>query len=425
MRFLRWLNRSKWWLIFAVVIIGALWFGVKANFASGPKAVEEVFTVERKTIVRTETVHGTLESKSQVDVKAKVGGILKEVLVKEGDTVTRGQVLARIDEVDLRKDLKQAQVRYELAKAQYEKAKKGGTREQVSGLEADLKNRKVELELARENLNRIQALYDKGYSSDQELEDAKGRFERAQAAHEDAEQRLKYARSEASPEDLAIAEAQLKQARISLEIAQEDLLNATVRSEVDGKVLAVELDPGDTVVPSVQGREGNVIMIVGDTTSILVGCEIGEDLIGVLEEGMPVDFDLSFIKDRKVKGRITRISHFGRPNSNGVVMFPMEMELTEDIGEPRLGSTAKGMIVASRKENVLALPVVAVSAREGKKVVKKLLPGGKTEEVEVQTGISDGRSVEIISGLEEGDKVVAELTANGSPQGGGMGGRRH
>jgi len=425
MRFLRWLNRSKWWLIFAVVIIGALWFGVKANFASGPKAVEEVFTVERKTIVRTETVHGTLESKSQVDVKAKVGGILKEVLVKEGDTVTRGQVLARIDEVDLRKDLKQAQVRYELAKAQYEKAKKGGTREQVSGLEADLKNRKVELELARENLNRIQALYDKGYSSDQELEDAKGRFERAQAAHEDAEQRLKYARSEASPEDLAIAEAQLKQARISLEIAQEDLLNATVRSEVDGKVLAVELDPGDTVVPSVQGREGNVIMIVGDTTSILVGCEIGEDLIGVLEEGMPVDFDLSFIKDRKVKGRITRISHFGRPNSNGVVMFPMEMELTEDIGEPRLGSTAKGTIVASRKENVLALPVVAVSAREGKKVVKKLLPGGKTEEVEVQTGISDGRSVEIISGLEEGDKVVAELTANGSPQGGGMGGKRH
>jgi len=425
MRFLRWLNRSKWWLIFAVVIMGALWFGVKANFASGPKAVEEVFTVERKTIVRTETVHGTLESKSQVDVKAKVGGILKEVLVKEGDTVTRGQVLARIDEVDLRKDLKQAQVRYELAKAQYEKAKKGGTREQVSGLEADLKNRKVELELARENLNRIQALYDKGYSSDQELEDAKGRFERAQAAHEDAEQRLKYARSEASPEDLAIAEAQLKQARISLEIAQEDLLNATVRSEVDGKVLAVELDPGDTVVPSVQGREGNVIMIVGDTTSILVGCEIGEDLIGVLEEGMPVDFDLSFIKDRKVKGRITRISHFGRPNSNGVVMFPMEMELTEDIGEPRLGSTAKGTIVASRKENVLALPVVAVSAREGKKVVKKLLPGGKTEEVEVQTGISDGRSVEIISGLEEGDKVVAELTANGSPQGGGMGGRRH
>jgi len=425
MRFLRWLNRSKWWLIFAVVIIGALWFGVKANFASGPKAVEEVFTVERKTIVRTETVHGTLESKSQVDVKAKVGGILKEVLVKEGETVIRGQVLARIDEVDLRKDLKQAQVRYELAKAQYEKAKKGGTREQVSGLEADLKNRKVELELARENLNRIQALYDKGYSSDQELEDAKGRFERAQAAHEDAEQRLKYARSEASPEDLAIAEAQLKQARISLEIAQEDLLNATVRSEVDGKVLAVELDPGDTVVPSVQGREGNVIMIVGDTTSILVGCEIGEDLIGVLEEGMPVDFDLSFIKDRKVKGRITRISHFGRPNSNGVVMFPMEMELTEDIGEPRLGSTAKGTIVASRKENVLALPVVAVSAREGKKVVKKLLPGGKTEEVEVQTGISDGRSVEIISGLEEGDKVVAELTANGSPQGGGMGGRRH
>jgi len=422
MRFLRWLYRSKWWLLFVVAVIGALWFGVKANFASGPKPVAEVFTVERKTIVRSETIHGTLKSKSQVEVKAKVGGILKEVPVIEGDSVTLGQVLARIDEVDLRKDLKQAQVRYELAKAQYDKAKKGGTREQVSGLEADMKNREVEMELARENLSRIQALYDKGYSSDQELEDAKGRFERAQAAYEDGQQRLKYARSEASPEDLAIAEAQLKQAKISLEIAQEDLQNATVRSEVDGKVLAVELDPGATVVASVDGREGNVILIVGDTTSILVECEIGEDLIGVLEEGMPVDFDLSFIKDRKVKGKISRISHFGRPNNNGVVMFPMEMELSEDIGEPRLGSTAKGTIVASKKENVLSLPVVAVSAKEGKKIVKKQLPGGKTEEVEVQTGISDGRSVEIISGLEEGDKVVAELTANEpQPQAGGGG----
>ena len=261
------------------------------------------------------------------------------------------------------------------------------------------------------NLSRIEALYQKGYSSDQELEDARGRFERAQAAHEDAKQRLEFARTGASPEDLAIAEAELKQARISLEIAQEDLQNATIRSEVDGKVLAVELDPGDTVVASVEGREGNVIMIVGDTTSILVECEIGEDLIGVLTEGMPVEFELSFIKERKVPGVIMRISHFGRPNNAGVVMFPMEMQLTGDIGEPRLGSTAKGTIVAAKKEDVLALPVVAVSAKEGKKVVKKQLPGGKTEEVEVQTGISDGRLVEIVSGLEEGDRVVAELTA--------------
>ncbi len=432
MRFSRWLNRNKWWLIAAIILFGGLYFGIKANFAKKKGPTMQEYAVERKTIVREETVNGALESKTQIDVKAKVGGILKEVLVKEGDPIVAGQVLARIDETDLRKSLKQSQARYDLAKAQYDKAKKGGTREQLSSLDADLKSRKVELELARENLARIQSLYDKGYSSDQELEDAKGRFERAKAAHDDTEQRLKFARTGAAEEDIAIAEATLKQARISLEIANEDLTNATIRSEVNGKVLSVDLDPGDTVVASVDGREGSAMMVVGDTTSILVKTDIGEDLIGVLKEGLPVVFDLSFIKDRKISGRITRISHFGKPNDNDVVMFPMEMELTEDIGEPRLGSTAKGTIKVAEVKDALALPVVAVTTDKGKKIVKKLIGGGKTVDTEVVTGVSDGQFVEILKGLNDGDKVMAEFVdspqgppgAGGRSGGGGGGGRR-
>ncbi len=418
MRFSLWLYRSKWWLIFAAIVVAAFVYGVRANMDGPGAAAEMEYTVERRDIVREETVTGSLESKSQIDVKAKVGGILKEVTVDEGDAVTRGMVLARIEETDLLKALKQAQARYNLALAQYDKQKKGGTREQVSSLEAQVKDNEVEMELARENLSRIQTLYDKGYSSDQELEDARGRFERAKASYDDSKQRLEFARTGASPEDLAIAEAELKQSRLLLEIAQEDLQNATIRSEVDGKVLAVELDPGDTVVPSVQGREGNVIMIVGDTTSILVECEIGEDLIGVLREGMEVEFDLSFIKDRKVPGKITRISHFGRPNQNGVVMFPMEMELTEDIGEPRLGSTARGRITVETAEDVLSLPVVAISSRGEEKIAKKVTGNGATEEIVVETGISDGRFVEIKSGLNEGDRVMGDFSENesGSPE---------
>lgn len=427
MRFFRWLNCNKWWLIAAIILFGGLYFGIKANFGKKKGPTMQEYAVEKHDIVRDETVNGTLESKTQIDVKSKVGGIVKEILVKEGDPIVMGQVLARIDEIDLRKDLRTAQARFDLASAQYEKAKKGGTREQLSSLEANLKDNKVELDLARENLKRIQSLFDKGYSSDQELEDAKGRFERAKASYDDTEQRLKFAKTGAAAEDIKIAEATFKQARISLDLANEDLTNATIRSEVTGKVLSVELDPGDTVVPSVQGQSGNVVMIVGDTTSILVKCDIGEDLIGVLKEGMPVDFELSFIKDRKVPGKITRISHFGKPNDNGVVMFPMEMELTGDIGEPRLGSTAKGTIKVAEAKGALSLPVVAVTSKEGKKVVKKVMGGGRTQDVEVTTGISDGQFVEILTGLKDGDKVMAEFSEEqagpGGPGGGGGGGR--
>ncbi|OPX23947.1 MAG: hypothetical protein B1H03_00110 [Planctomycetales bacterium 4484_113] len=403
--------RFKWVFLGVIIVLAALGFGIWANSDHGRgKAEETTYTVTRADITRTETVIGVLEATSQVEVKAKVGGVLKEVLVKEGDPVKKGALLARIDEADLRKVLRQAQAHYELAEAQYAKAKQGGTREQVSSLEASLKNAQVEMNLARENLERVKSLYEKGYSSDQEYEDAKGRWERAQAAYDDAKRRLDYAKTSASAEDIAIARAQLKQAKIQLDSAHEDLENAAVRSEVNGKVLSVEMDPGDTVVPSVGGREGLPIMIVGDTTSILVKSEIGEDLIGVLKEGMPVEFSLSFIKDRKVAGEISRISHFGKPNENGVVMFPIEMELTESIGEPRLGSTARGTITVESAKNALALPVIAIGSSGEKKVVKKLLQNGKTETVEVETGVSDGRLVEIKSGLTEGDKVVAELT---------------
>jgi|GEM_PF-1796085 len=418
--------RYKWPMVGAIIVVAALGFGVWANTDRGRGKLEETtYTVARADITREETVIGQLEAKSQVEVKAKVGGILKEVLVREGDPIAKGAVLVRIDDVDLRKALRQAEARYALSLAQYDKSQKGGTREQVSSLEASVKNAEVEMDLARENLDRVKSLYEKGYSSDQEYEDAKGRFEWAQAAYEDAKRRLEYAKTGASAEDIAIARAELKQAKIQLESAQEDVQNATVRSEVNGKVLSVEMAPGDTVVASVDGREGLAIMIVGDTTSILVKSEIGEDLIGVLEEGMPVEFSLSFIKDRKVAGKISRISHFGKANENGVVMFPIEMELTEEIGEPRLGSTARGAITVESVERALSLPVVVISSHGEKKVVKKLLPNGDTTEVEVTTGISDGKLVEIKSGLEEGDKVVGQFTEEakvepGRPGGGGM-----
>jgi len=426
-RFFLGLWRYKWVLIGAIILLAALSFGIWANTDHGRGKTEETtYTVTRADITRTETVIGQLEARSQVEVKAKVGGILKEVLVREGDPIAKGAVLVRIDDVDLRKALRQAEARYALSQAQYDKSEKGGTREQVSSLEASVKNVEVEMNLARENLDRVKSLYEKGYSSDQEYEDAKGRMERASAAYEDAKLRLEYAKTGASAEDIAIARAELKQAKIQLESAQEDVQNATVRSEVNGKVLSVEMSPGDTVVASVDGREGLAIMIVGDTTSIMVKSEIGEDLIGTLKEGMPVEFSLSFIKDRKVAGEIARISHFGKPNENGVVMFPIEMELTEPIGEPRLGSTARGTITVESAEQVLTLPVVAISSHGEKKTVKKQLPGGKTEEAEVTIGISDGKLVEIKSGLEEGDKVIAELTEEAAqqPQGGRGGGRR-
>ncbi len=429
-RLLLWIWRAKWTIGGFAVLLAALVFGIKASTQNNArKEVEETtYRVERADIVRTETVVGTLTAKSQIDVKAKVGGILKELKVKEGDEVKKGMVIAIIDDIDLRKSFKMAQARYELSRAQYEKAKKGGTREQVSTLERNVKDAEVEVNLARENLNRIESLYKKGYSSDQEYEDAKGRLERAEASLEDAKTRLEYAKASAAPEDVKIAEAQLKSAKLELEIAQEDLQNAVIRSEVDGKVLSIQLEVGDTVVPAVQGREGNVIMIIGDTTGILVKAQIGEDLIGILKEGMPVSFELSFIKDRRVKGRITRISHFGEPNPNGVVMFDIEMMLSEDIGEPRFGSTASGDIVVGRVENALSLPVFAVTTKEGKTVVKKVISPKKTETVEVEIGISDGRKVEIKSGLSEGEKVVAEVTEEaegpGGSGGGGRGGRR-
>ncbi len=371
---------------------------------------ERVVTVERHDIVVKETIQGTLEAANQVEIKAKVGGQLEKLYVQEGDRVEPGDLLAQIETTELRQALRRAEASLAIAQAEYERVKAGDPASRRIATEAELKTARQQLRTAEENLKRLEELHQKGYVTDQELDQARDQVVAAKERVRSLEAAYEEQKKGALETELKVARANLKRAQIEYQIAQENLQNATIRSPVAGKVLAVMLDPGDTVVPAIGGREGQPIMVIGNTDQIVVKGKIGERLVGKVRPGMPVKFSFTFLpEDQRIDGVIRKVSSFGQANQQGVVEFEIEMEVTGKLDQPRLGSYAKAEVITDRAEQVLAVPVQAIQTNDGGSYVIRLGPDGSREEVPVKTGISDGKFVEIREGLREGDRVVIPM----------------
>lgn len=403
----------------AVIIFGGLiafaWtrLGSEAQ-EKGPS--ERVVTVERRNIVVKEVIQGTLEAANQVEIKAKVGGQLEKLYVQEGDRVEPGDLLAQIETTELRQALRRAEANLAIAQAEFERVKAGDPTSRRIATEAELKTARQQLETAEDNLKRLEELHQKGYVTDQELDQAKDQVVAAKERVRSLEAAYEEQKKGALETELKVARANLKRAQIEYDIAKENLSNATIRSPVAGKVLAVMLDPGDTVVPAIGGREGQPIMVIGNTDQIVVKGKIGERLVGKVKPGMPVKFSFTFLpEDQKVDGVIRKVSSFGQANQQGVVEFEIEMEVTGQLDQPRLGSYAKAEVITDRAEQVLAVPVQAIQSNDGGSYVIRLGPDGSQEQVAVKTGISDGKFVEIREGLSEGDQVVIPVMAEQSP----------
>ena len=371
---------------------------------------ERVARVERRDIVVKELVQGTLQAANQVEIKAKVGGQLEKLYVEEGDQVKPGDLLAQIETTELRQALRRAEANLAIAQAEFERVKAGDPTSRRIATEAELKTARQQLKTAEENLKRLEELHQKGYVTDQELDQAKDQVVAAKERVRSLEAAYEEQKKGALETELKVARANLKRAQIEYEIAKENLANATIRAPVGGKVLAILLDPGDTVVPAIGGREGQPIMVIGNTDQIVVKGKIGERLVGKVKPGMPVKFSFTFLpEDQKVDGVIRKVSSFGQANQQGVVEFEIEMEVTGKLDQPRLGSYAKAEVITDRAEGVLALPVQAIQSNDGESYVTRQGPDGSRERVEVKTGISDGKFVEIKEGLSEGDQVVIPI----------------
>ena len=345
-------------------------------------------TIEKaatRTISSRVKATGEITPKNKVEISAKVVGEITDLPVKEGDTVHRGQILVQI-EPDL----------YEAARDQ--------ARAALAQATVSVKRVQVQLADADRTLKRTHDLLAQGMASQQQMD-------AAQVAYDTARVELK------------AQQHSVEQYASALKRAQDDLERTTIRSPMDGVVIQLNAERGETVVPGSTNLPGSVIMTVADMSRILAEVEVGEVDIVHVKLGLPADVHVDALADKVEKGHVIEIATSGvKDASQGVIRFTVKIALDNPDLSLRPAMTAKVDIITATNENVVAVPIQAVVKRkldaEGHEVrgakareikqrdVVYLMEKGKAKVRGVTTGISDDLFVEISDGLKAGDSVI-------------------
>jgi HlyD family secretion protein len=418
-------------LVLAAVILAALAY-MKAKQKPRGEQVEFV-EVEKRTIRETVSASGKVFPTKEVKISSDVSGEVVELLIEEGDSVQAGQVLARIDP-----DAYQSAVERGVAGLNTSKSEMARSKASVENFIAQLEQINAQLRNAKNIHARNEKLKEEGVISELDYEASLTNVQQleankrvAEASKRSAEQSVESARY-----NVKSTEATLKELRTSLN-------RTTIKSPTSGIVSVLAIEQGERVVGTIQ-MTGTEMMRIADFNSMEVQVEVSENDILRVALGDTAEIEVDAYLEEKFKGVVTEIASSATNTSVGgqvaltsdqvtnfvvkIRILPESYEhlITDNTSIPlRPGMSAAVDINTHTDFDVISIPIQAVTTREkdakkGKEIDRSELDDDELLEVvflytdadtakmvEVNTGIQDNEFIQILEGLEEGDKVIS------------------
>ncbi|MGN6040749.1 efflux RND transporter periplasmic adaptor subunit [Serratia marcescens] len=384
MTVLRWNDvpgKRRWRRVaLAAIVLGGLAGGLLELNRAPEVLPPQTARVDRGDIEKSVLATGILKPLRQVNVGAQVNGQLKKLYVKQGDRVTQGQLLAEIDPTLQLNELRKSQA--ELRSAQAQK------------LASQAQLKQYQLELTRQRaLARDRA----GVASD---------LEKAQAQRD------------AQLAQLKVNESQIVQAEVAQETARANLAFTRITAPIDGEVLGIVTQEGQTIVSS---QSAPTILVMADVDTMMVHTRISENDILQVKTGQPLWFYVAADPRRRYEGAMGAIQQapaealetdpLGRNSSQQTAAVYYNGVFAVANGERRLRTsmTAQVFIITERAPGVVRVPMAALGAAldEGGYQVK-VLEGEQTVVRRVRIGTRDRRYAEVLEGLNAGERVLLE-----------------
>jgi len=375
------------WL--TVITVACLVAAVCVGCTGSKDKIPETTEVIRGDVTASVSVSGNLEMPRKANLSFGITGLVAEILVDEGESVVKGQTLARLDARPLELNVEMAQAEYEMAEYELMQTiypKYGST------YRTDLPGVWLALEEAQDSLAQAQNLLSEG-----ELEEAQALLKQVEADLHKAQEKSQ-ARRWPLPLWVKLVEMEADQAKTALDIATEELAKATIIAPFGSIVTNIDMKTGERISAGV-----GVVSLV-DPTNIEMDGAIDEIDIARVVLGQETIVTLDALPDKEVKGKITFISQAGMVQA-GVVSYKATVTLENHGEELRDGMSATAEIIIERHESVLLIPNRAIQGTWDKPLVEVLV-GEQTERREVILGLSDGIDTEVLSGLEAGEIVV-------------------
>ena len=348
-------------------------------------------------VLATGTV--TLKTGAEVKIGARISGQVKSLLVKIGDFVRSGEVIAVIEHEDLLSRVARFQADLNAEKARLEKIRAEGPLE-ISKALAEREELQVQIKLAQKMLERNQELNKKGFVSTTVLDEAEERLEVLKAQIRLANEELKLKQSQLE-NDTRLSEAMVDKAQANLQEEEIQLTYATIMAPIDGIVAFVSTQEGETVVASLSAP---TFVNLIDLRKLEVTVFVDETDIGRIKVGQTAKFTVDTYADQFFDGKVREI-HPKAVIKDNVVNYEVILDVEKmDVAKLRPEMTANVVITTGTREKVLALPKEAIK-REGKKTFVVMQANGGLEDRPVELGWRDGGNIEVISGLDESDRV--------------------
>ena len=304
---------------------------------------------------------GKLNPEEEIELKPQISGIIDAIFVEEGDLVKKGDLIARIRVVPNEQALVSAKSR-------------------INSLKLSFNN-------SQTVFNRNKTLFDKGVISKQDFENSELSLNQSKENYEQAQ------------DDYQI----IKQGSLS----GGSSANTTIVAQIPGTILEIPVREGDQVIQSNNFNAGTTIATVADMSQMIFEGKVDESEVGKLEEGKDIIVVLGAINEKEFPAVLTFVAPKGI-EQNGAVQFTIKADVDIDSSTRiRAGYSANAEIELESKDSVLVIKEALLQFNRitEKPYVELLKENGRFQTKNVEIGISDGINVEIIDGIEEGDKI--------------------
>ena len=396
-------KRTKWSVagVFTVAIAAVI---ALTAMRSGTKAVSvRIEPVQRRDLVASVTASGQVRPQTKVDLSSDISGKIVRLSVKEGQIVTKGQFLLQIDPQEAQANFERAQAALSAAKASAAQAKANLIQAQKS-YERSMEIKKVNAQLI----------------SDEQIEQLRTGMDVAQAVLE----------SQTHLVDQNAAQlAQVKSA----------LGKTTVYAPMSGRVTRLNVEGGETAIMGTLNKDAATLLTISDMSVLETKVKVDETDVARIKTGDSALVQIDAFPDTTFVGRVTKISNSsvklltaGGQSGDQAVDYEVTIQLINVPPETRPDFSATAKIITDARKNVMSIPIIALTVREnealqsgdtavglgkpkpkkevGKKDVEGVFVVGTDNKVSfrpVRVGIAGEKHFEVLSGLKEGDKIVA------------------
>lgn len=347
-------------VVFVVAILGTMFYLFKKS-----QKKPDVFELNSpfvSNVIKKTVATGSVVPRKEVLIKPQVSGIVEEVFIEAGKHVKKGDLIARVKIIPNMVELNNAESRLNRAKINYEDAKTV--------------------------YDRQKKVYEQGVIPEAEFQQYRLSYQNAMEEQETAEANLQLIKEGVSKKSGSVT-------------------NTLIRSTIEGMVLDVPIEVGNSVIESNTFNEGTTIASVADMGDMIFEGKVDETEVGKLKIGMPLILSIGAIEDEKYDAVLAYIAPKGK-EENGAIQFEIKADVKLKANSfIRAGYSANADIVLERKDSVMVIPESLIKfEKEGDSAYVEVETQPQVfEKRYIKTGLSDGVNIEVKDGVKKEDKI--------------------